>query len=178
MDLRLFMLSRMYFFVTCRRMFFFTIPIVVHLLMLIFSSHTPTYICKHQPSHPRPAATDLQAGDVGAEEGRELAGAAGALALVTHLVIQHVRLHLHLRDTASRASSHAARRADHGPTRRRQTTGHGTLTPGLPGRRGVTDGECAAPLTAWAERSYRWRERGATDCPGGEELQMERARRH
>lgn len=47
----------------------------------------------------RPAmlAVVLQTGDVGAEEGRELAAAAGALALVAHLVVQHVRLHLHLR---------------------------------------------------------------------------------
>jgi hypothetical protein len=38
----------------------------------------------------------LETRDVGAEEGGELASAPGALALVTQLVIQHVRLHLHL----------------------------------------------------------------------------------
>ena len=38
----------------------------------------------------------LQAGDVGAEERRELAPASRALALVTELIVQYVRLHLHL----------------------------------------------------------------------------------
>lgn len=38
----------------------------------------------------------LQAGDVGTEEGGELPPAACPLALVTHLVVQDVRLHLHL----------------------------------------------------------------------------------
>jgi hypothetical protein len=39
---------------------------------------------------------DLEAGDVCAEEGRKLAATARTLALVTQLVIQHVRLHLNL----------------------------------------------------------------------------------
>lgn len=38
----------------------------------------------------------LQTGDVGTEEWGELPTAACALTLVTHLIIQHVRLHLHL----------------------------------------------------------------------------------
>lgn len=46
---------------------------------------------------PAELAIVLQAGDVGAEEGRKLAAAASALALVAQLVVQHVRLHLHLR---------------------------------------------------------------------------------
>lgn len=45
---------------------------------------------------PAVLAVVLQAGDVGTEEGRKLAAAACALALVTHLVVQHVRLNLHL----------------------------------------------------------------------------------
>ncbi len=39
---------------------------------------------------------DLEAGDVCAEEGGKLAATARTLALVTQLVIQHVRLHLNL----------------------------------------------------------------------------------
>lgn len=39
----------------------------------------------------------LQASDIGTEEGGKLASAPRPLALVTHLVIQDVRLHLHLR---------------------------------------------------------------------------------
>ena len=38
----------------------------------------------------------LQAGDVGAEERGELSPAPRALALVAHLVVQHVGLHLDL----------------------------------------------------------------------------------
>ena len=38
----------------------------------------------------------LQAGDVSTEEGRKLAPAACPLALITHLVVQDVGLHLHL----------------------------------------------------------------------------------
>lgn len=38
----------------------------------------------------------LQARDVGTEERGELASTARSLALVTHLIVQHVRLHLHL----------------------------------------------------------------------------------
>ena len=45
---------------------------------------------------PAVLAVVLQAGHVGAEERRELAAAARAGALVAHLVVQHVRLHLHL----------------------------------------------------------------------------------
>ena len=44
--------------------------------------------------------TDLEAGDIGAEEGGELAPTPGTLTLVTQLVIQHIRLHLHLPITA------------------------------------------------------------------------------
>lgn len=46
----------------------------------------------------RPAvlAVVLQAGDVGAEERRELPAAASPLALVAQLVVQHVWLHFHL----------------------------------------------------------------------------------
>lgn len=45
---------------------------------------------------PAVFAVVLQAGDVGAEERGELPTAARALALVTHLVVQHVWLHFHL----------------------------------------------------------------------------------
>lgn len=45
---------------------------------------------------PAVLAVVLEAGDVGAEEWRELASTSGSLALVTHLVIEHVRFHLHL----------------------------------------------------------------------------------
>lgn len=38
----------------------------------------------------------LQARDIGTEERGELASAARTLALITHLIIQYVRLHLHL----------------------------------------------------------------------------------
>ena len=38
----------------------------------------------------------LQAGDVGAEEGRKLAPTARPLAFIAHLVVQDVGLHLHL----------------------------------------------------------------------------------
>lgn len=38
----------------------------------------------------------LQTGDVGTEEWGELPTAACALTLVTHLIIQHIRLHFHL----------------------------------------------------------------------------------
>ena len=46
---------------------------------------------------PAVLAVVLQARHVGAEERGELAAAASAVTLVTHLVVQHVRLHLHLR---------------------------------------------------------------------------------
>ena len=45
---------------------------------------------------PAVLAVVLQAGDVGTEEGGELPPAACPLALVTHLVVQDIRLHLHL----------------------------------------------------------------------------------
>lgn len=45
---------------------------------------------------PAVLAVVLQAGDVGTEEGGELPPTACPLALITHLVIQDVRLHLHL----------------------------------------------------------------------------------
>lgn len=45
---------------------------------------------------PAVLAVVLQASDVGTEEGGELPPAASPLALVTHLVVQDVRLHLHL----------------------------------------------------------------------------------
>lgn len=45
---------------------------------------------------PAVLAVVLQAGDIGAEEGGKLPPAARPLALVTHLVVQDVRLHLHL----------------------------------------------------------------------------------
>ena len=45
---------------------------------------------------PARLAVVLQARDVGAEEGSELAATARTLTLVTQLVIQHVRLHLDL----------------------------------------------------------------------------------
>ena len=44
-----------------------------------------------------PGSCYLQTGDVGAEEGRELPPAPRALALVAQLVVQHVRLHFHLK---------------------------------------------------------------------------------
>ena len=44
----------------------------------------------------KPSLAHLKAGDVGAEEGRELAAAPRSLALVAELVVQHVRLHLDL----------------------------------------------------------------------------------
>jgi len=67
---------------------------------------------------PRPAvyglpavlAVVLQTGDVGAEEGGELAAASRALALVTHLVVQHVRLHLHPLVDVAVLQLHEARR--------------------------------------------------------------------
>lgn len=48
--------------------------------------------------YARPAvfAVILQTGDVGTEERGELPTTACALALVTHLVIQHIWLHFHL----------------------------------------------------------------------------------
>lgn len=46
----------------------------------------------------------LQTGDVGTEEGGELPPAASPLALITHLVIQDVWLHLHLGDKAGDGS--------------------------------------------------------------------------
>lgn len=45
---------------------------------------------------PAVLAVVLQAGDVGTEEGGELASTACPLALVAHLVVQDVRLDLHL----------------------------------------------------------------------------------
>lgn len=48
---------------------------------------------------PAELAVVLQTCDVSAEEGRKLASAARPLTLVTQLVVQNVRLHLHLRDT-------------------------------------------------------------------------------
>lgn len=45
---------------------------------------------------PAVLAVVLQAGDVGTEEGGELAPTACPLALVAHLVVQDVRLDLHL----------------------------------------------------------------------------------
>lgn len=45
---------------------------------------------------PAVLAVILQAGDVGTEERGKLPPAACALALITHLVVQHVRLHFHL----------------------------------------------------------------------------------
>ena len=49
---------------------------------------------------PAVLAVVLQARDVGAEEGRKLAAAARALALVAQLVVQHVWLHFHLQSEA------------------------------------------------------------------------------
>lgn len=48
--------------------------------------------------YARPAvfAVILQTGDVGTEERGELPTAACALALITHLIIQHIWLHFHL----------------------------------------------------------------------------------
>lgn len=52
----------------------------------------------------------LQTGDIGTEEWGKLPTAACALTLITHLIIQHVRLHFHLdpkrrdRKQVSRAS--------------------------------------------------------------------------
>jgi len=46
---------------------------------------------------PAMLAVVLQAGHVGAEERCELATAARSLALITHLVVQNIRLHLHLK---------------------------------------------------------------------------------
>lgn len=51
---------------------------------------------------PAELAVILQAGDVGAEERGELSSATRSLALVTQLVVQHVRLHLHLCDAQTR----------------------------------------------------------------------------
>jgi len=48
-------------------------------------------------ARPAHVAVVMQAVDAGAEEGRVLALAARAAALVAHLVVQHVRLHLGLR---------------------------------------------------------------------------------
>lgn len=45
---------------------------------------------------PAVLAVVLQAGDVGTEEGGELAPTACPLALVAHLVVQDIRLDLHL----------------------------------------------------------------------------------
>lgn len=45
---------------------------------------------------PAVLAVVLQAGDVGTEEGGELPPTASPLALIAHLVVQNVRLHLHL----------------------------------------------------------------------------------
>lgn len=45
---------------------------------------------------PAVFAVVLQTGDIGAEKGRKLAAAAGSLALVAELVVQHVWLHFHL----------------------------------------------------------------------------------
>lgn len=53
---------------------------------------------------PAVLAVVLQTGDVGAEEGRELAAAAGSLALVAELVVQHVWLHFHLQRHGGRQS--------------------------------------------------------------------------
>ena len=56
---------------------------------------------------PAVLAVVLEAGDVGAEEGGELAPAARALALVTQLVVQHIWLYFHLwRLRYMRASTH------------------------------------------------------------------------
>lgn len=49
----------------------------------------------------------LQARDVGTEERGELASTACALALVTHLIVQHVRLHLHLQPDTGRTVTFA-----------------------------------------------------------------------
>lgn len=48
--------------------------------------------------YARPAvfAVILQTGDVGTEEWSKLATTACALALITHLIIQHIWLHFHL----------------------------------------------------------------------------------
>lgn len=48
---------------------------------------------------PAELAVVLQTCDVGAEEGRKLASAARPLTLITQLIIQNVRLHLHLHET-------------------------------------------------------------------------------
>ena len=55
--------------------------------------------------HLRPAllAIVLQTHHVGAEERRELARAARALALVAHLVVENVRLHLNLQRDGGRS---------------------------------------------------------------------------
>ena len=45
---------------------------------------------------PAILAVVLQAGDIGTEEGGKLPSTACSLALIAHLVIQDVRLHLHL----------------------------------------------------------------------------------
>lgn len=46
---------------------------------------------------PAEFAVVLQTGDVSAEKGSKLSSTAGALTLVTQLIIQDVGLHLHLR---------------------------------------------------------------------------------
>ena len=65
--------------------------------------------------YARPAvfAVILQTGDVGTEERGKLPTAACALALITHLIIQHIWLHFHLdpkrkdrKKDFSKASSH------------------------------------------------------------------------
>lgn len=63
----------------------------------------------------RPAvfAVILQTGDVGTEEGGELPTTACALALITHLIIQHIWLHFHLdpkRKDREKRFSHASSR--------------------------------------------------------------------
>ncbi len=50
---------------------------------------------------PAVLAIVLQARHVGAEEGRKFAAATRPLTLVAHLVVEHVRLHLHLQNTNS-----------------------------------------------------------------------------
>lgn len=51
---------------------------------------------------PAVLAVVLQTGDVGTEEGGELPPTAGPLALIAHLVVQDVRLHLHLGQSGAR----------------------------------------------------------------------------
>ena len=57
--------------------------------------------CARVDGRPAVLAVVLQTGDVGAEERCKLPAAAGSLALIAQLVIQHVWLHFHLQSEVS-----------------------------------------------------------------------------